>query len=118
MSPSLNFGCFDARTLPAPPARITSPIATGLMYERPSFIHPRIAGSSERYCTFTRSSPSPGSGTASSVNCQSLLLGMPTGRAARRTCLLVSDTIFLPPQLVLADGVAVDLVRAVGETQR
>ena len=32
----------------AAPARITSPIATGRMYDLPSFIQPRIAGSSER----------------------------------------------------------------------
>ena len=84
-SPALNPGCFDALTTPAPPARITSPISTGRMYDLPSFIQPRMAGSSDSCRIFTRISPSRGSFRGSSVNCQSLRLGSPTGLAARRT---------------------------------
>ena len=46
---------------------MTSPICTGGMYERTSFIHARIAGSSEMYSTPTRICPSPGSGAGSST---------------------------------------------------
>src|SRR5260221_195897 len=84
-SPSLNPGWRDASTLPAAPARITSSMATGRMYDLASFIQPRMAGSSEMWLTSTRSSPSAGSCTASSVNFQSLGLGSPMGRAPRRT---------------------------------
>jgi hypothetical protein len=82
--PTANFGCFDAMTRPTPPARMTSPNATGAMYDLLSFIQPRIAGSSERYRILTRTSPSAGSRTDSSVQFQSVAFGMPTGRAARR----------------------------------
>ena len=80
--PTASCGCFDSTTLPIAPARITSPIATGRMYDLPSFIQPRIAGSSEMYRTLTRISPSPSSRTASSPNAKSVALGSPTGRAA------------------------------------
>jgi hypothetical protein len=63
---------------------MTSPNATGAMYDLLSFIQPRIAGSSERYRILTRTSPSAGSRTDSSVQFQSVAFGMPTGRAARR----------------------------------
>ena len=46
-SPLAKFGCFDSTTSPMASARITSPIATGAMYDLASFIQPRIAGSSE-----------------------------------------------------------------------
>ena len=55
------------------------------MYDLPSFIQPRIAGSRDRYRILTSTSPSPGSGTGSSVWDQSLGLGSPTGRAASLT---------------------------------
>ena len=77
-----NLGCLDAMTLPTAPARMTSPIPTGAMYDLPSFIQPRMAGSSDRYKTRASTSPSRGSGNGVSVNCQSLRFGKPTGRAA------------------------------------
>src|SRR5215510_11475188 len=40
-SPVVNDGFCDATTQPTAPARITSPIFTGSMYDRPSFIQPR-----------------------------------------------------------------------------
>ncbi len=46
-SPDANLSLRDATTRPAPPARITSPTATGAMYDFASFIQPRMAGSSE-----------------------------------------------------------------------
>src|SRR3954447_26138155 len=94
-SPSANPSWREASTLPTPPARITSPIPTGSMYERPSFIQPRIAGSSDRYSVLTRTSPSPGSRTGSSVWSQSLGLGSPWGRAARRTWWLVASMVIV-----------------------
>ena len=59
-------------TIPSPSARINSPIPIGGVYERASFIHPRIAGSRETYNTWTNSSPSFGSATGSSMKVQSL----------------------------------------------
>ena len=47
VSPTAKPGFLDAITRPAPRARMTAPISTGAMYDRPSFIQPRIAGSSE-----------------------------------------------------------------------
>src|SRR5437588_238828 len=44
-----------------------------------------MAGSSEMWVTRTRSSPSAGVGTGSSVCAQSLATGSPVGRAASRT---------------------------------
>src|SRR5215218_9351329 len=44
-----------------------------------------MAGSRERKVLRTSTSPSPGRGTASSVNWKSLSLGRPSGRAANRT---------------------------------
>src|ERR1700755_2307374 len=55
---------------------------TGGTYERTSFIHPRIAGSSDRYSSSTRNCPSSGSGAGSSKYSQSEALGQPHGRAA------------------------------------
>ena len=66
-SPTAKSGLRDATTRPIAPARMTSPICTGGMYERPSFIQPRIAGSSEMYSTLHEDWPSPGSGTGSST---------------------------------------------------
>ena len=83
-SPSAKLGCLEATTLPMPPARITSPISTGAMYDLPSFIQPRIAGSSDRYRVFTSTPPSAGSATGSVVNCQFSRVVMPTGRTASR----------------------------------
>ena len=71
-------------TRPMPPARITSPISTGGTYDRPAFIHVRIAGSTDRYSTRTRNSPSAGLPAGSSMTSQSEGLGRPIGRAARR----------------------------------
>ena len=67
----------EAITSPTAPARITSPMPTGGMYERASFIHPRIAGSSEMYLVRTSTSPSPGSPTGSSVCSHTLVGGQP-----------------------------------------
>ena len=75
---------------PIPPARITSPIPTGGTYERPSFIQPRIAGSSDRYSSCTVNCPSEGSGAGSSTYSQSDGLGSPTGRAASRHCAFIA----------------------------
>src|SRR5688572_2428393 len=82
-SPTANFGSFEATTLPTPPARMTSPMPTGGMYDLPSFIQPRMAGSSDRYSTLTTTSPSAGSGTGAALtNSKSSRLTMPTGRLA------------------------------------
>src|SRR5688572_20477004 len=80
-------------TLPAAPARMTSPSFTGGMYDLPSFIQPRIAGSSEMYCTFTSTSPAPGSATGTLVNSKSVRFGSPTGRAISLNWRLVSVVI-------------------------
>src|SRR5438552_1255175 len=60
------------------------------MYEGTSFIHPRIAGSTEMWEICTTNSPWPGVGTGSSVRSQTEASGVPEGRAARRICWLVS----------------------------
>src|SRR6195256_2988794 len=86
-----------------PAARITSPISTGGTYERPAFIQVRIAGSMDRYSTRTRSSPSAGLGTGSSVNVQSVAVGRPTGRAARRHWAFTSVTMQSPVRVVVAE---------------
>ena len=57
-SPTLNFGwLFVSMTSPTVPARIMAPISTGSMYDLPSRIHPRIAGSNEMYWFLIRISP-------------------------------------------------------------
>src|SRR5215471_13927616 len=85
-SPTASDGSFEAITRPTPPARITSQSLTGGTYDFPSFIQPRIAGSSDIYNTLTRTSPGPGSSTVEVVNSKSLRLTMPTGRESSLTC--------------------------------
>src|SRR5262249_24385111 len=71
----------DAITRPTPPARMTSPRATGAIYDLPSFIQPRIAGSSDKYSTFTNASPGPGSGAGDLVDSKSPRFTIPLGPA-------------------------------------
>ena len=61
------------------------------MYDRPSFIQPRMAGSREMCETATVNWPGPGAGTSSSVCDQSVSRGSPLGRAASRTWWLICD---------------------------
>src|SRR5262245_61256078 len=99
VSPAPSPSKFEVTTSPAAIARMTSPIWTGGMYERPSRIHPRMAGSSEMWDTLTRTSPSPGSGTSSVVKSQVSCVGRPSGRAARRHTVLVGGV--MQPTLLL-----------------
>src|ERR1700694_3803468 len=101
-------------TRPMPPARITSPISTGDTYERPAFIQVRIAGSMDRYSTRTRSSPVAGLGTGSSVNGQSVAVGRPTGRAARRHWVFTSVTMQSPVRVVVAEHLSTNVSLTVG----
>ena len=89
-SPSAKRSSPDATTRPTPPARMTAPILTGGTYERPSFIQPRMAGSSDSSSVWTSTSPGPGSATGSSVWSHTSAVGSPDGRAARRTWRLVA----------------------------
>src|SRR5947209_16117849 len=55
------------------------------MYERVSFIHPRIAGSTEMCVSSTTNWSSPGSGTCASAISKSEAFTSPTGLAASLT---------------------------------
>ena len=63
------------------------------MYDLPSFIQPRIAGSSDKYKTLTRISPSTKSRKGVVVCFQSVGFGMPTGRSARRNCWFMREVV-------------------------
>ena len=63
---------------------MTAPSDTGGMYERTSFIHPRIAGSTDTSSVRITTCPGPGSGTGDVTSRKSVAAGSPTGRAARR----------------------------------
>src|SRR5882724_10951089 len=77
---------FDTSTCATVSPVITSPISSGLAYDFPSFIRPRIYGSRERYCAPSRSWPAAGVGIAVSSRRKSVSSGFPFGRAARTTC--------------------------------
>ena len=62
---------------------LTSPSWSGFAYDFRSSIRPRIYGSSDRYCTASRSCPEAGAGTSVSSSRKSDNCGLPFGRAAR-----------------------------------
>src|SRR5580658_3814065 len=74
-----------------PPARITSPMATGGMYCGMSRIHTRLVGSIEIYSTRTKISPSLSSSIDSRTRSKSSRLTNPSGRCLRRSCRLIVD---------------------------
>src|SRR5213594_571848 len=77
---------FETSTCATVSPVITSPISSGVAYDFPSFIRPRIYGSRERYCTPSRSWPAAGVGIAVSSRRKSVSSGFPFGRAARTIC--------------------------------
>src|SRR3954471_24031915 len=85
VSPVANLAFFDSTTSPTVPPIITSPSSCLAAYDLPSFIRPRMYGSSESQRFFTSTSPSRsgGSGTLSIRKLSSLT--HPEGRLARST---------------------------------
>src|SRR3989442_5928173 len=89
---------FETRTCATVSPVITSPSSSGLAYDLPSFIRPRMYGSRERYSTPSRSWPAAGVGIAVSSRRKSVSSGFPFGRAARTTCrprVVMTRTLFL-----------------------
>src|SRR5688572_29142220 len=70
---------------------MTSSIWTGGTYDLRAFIHPRIAGSSERYSILTRNRPSSGVPTGSSTSEKSSRVTIPVRLAASLNWRFVSD---------------------------
>src|SRR3954470_22328443 len=87
----------EATTSPTAPPSSGASISNGGTYERPSFMRPRMYGSTDMNSLRTSSSPSPGSGTSASARRKSLSRGSPCGRAASRISrLAVGISVSIP----------------------
>ncbi|GAA3495987.1 hypothetical protein GCM10019016_030880 [Streptomyces prasinosporus] len=78
------------------------------MNECPSFIRPRMYGSTDIQVLRTRISPSPGSGTSVVAGTKFSGVGSPTGRAARRISreVVVVVSVVVVPREVVVMGAA------------
>ena len=82
MSPTENLFVLLYSTLATTSPCIMSPGSSGVAYEGPDRILPRMYGSTDRKSVRVRTSPAPGSGIGELTSLKSSTVGKPVGRAA------------------------------------